>query len=68
MPFGTGALCVGSPRRISSPQAFGYEQSTLYASLEHPDPSAPTSTAFQFVYSRRDGVFPGGASSARVVD
>ncbi|MEM6568779.1 MAG: hypothetical protein AAF957_10235, partial [Planctomycetota bacterium] len=67
-PFGAGELCVGAPRRISAPQLYGYGQSVIYAQLQHPNPSAPTSTAFQFVYSRRDGVFPAGASIARVVD
>ncbi|RLE21028.1 MAG: hypothetical protein DRJ50_09830 [Actinobacteria bacterium] len=66
--FGAGEMCVGQARRISPPIAFVSGQEWIYADLVHPDWTAPQSTAFQFVYSRRDGVFPQGASSARVVD
>ena len=66
--FGSGELCVGRAQRISDPIPFEEGREWIYADLLHPDWTAPLSTAFQFVYSRRDGVFPQGSSSARVVD
>ncbi len=66
-PFGASELCVGGPRRISGPLAFPATADRVYAHVQHPDPTSPTSTAFQFVY-RTTGSAMTQASVARIVD
>ncbi len=66
-PFGASELCVGGPRRISGPLAFPATADRVYAHVQHPDPTSPTSTAFQFVY-RTTGSATTQASVARIVD
>jgi len=66
-PLGGSDLCVGAPRRISGPLAFAPSTDRVYAHVQHPDPSSPLGTAFQFVY-RQTGTGNTGASVARIVD
>ena len=68
MPFGSGALCIGRPMRLSPPISFSFGQQAVIARLEHPWPHSGTSFGVQFVYSTPGGVFPGGASVARILD
>lgn len=68
VPFGSGALCVGDPQRISAPIAFGPTTEAIYRDLVHPEPTSPMSFAFQFVYLTGSGPTARGSSSARVLD
>jgi len=47
--------------------AFPATTDRVYAHVQHPDPTSPTSTAFQFVY-RTTGSATTQASVARIVD
>lgn len=67
-PFGASALCVSGAQRISGPLVFTEATDRVYASVEHPDPTSPLSTAFQFLYTERGPTPTTRASVARIVD
>jgi len=65
---GQSEWCVGRPRRISPLLDYASPADRLYWSAPHPDPTAPWSTVFQFLYWERGPSPHQAASVARVVD